>query len=577
MRRFIAGRLAFVSCLLLAAAPGLAAAQDDPAAWAEAGKHIKHVIIITQENRSFDNYFGTFPGADGIPPGTCVPLNPNRCIQPFHDVHEINSGAAHDPVSAQAELDDGITTDKMDGFVDVQFHWHKDRRHCPEPGDPLCTVADDGVFRHDVVGYHTADEIPNYWSYAQHFVLQDRMFAGTRSWSLPSHIQLTSEWVAVCKDWTKALTCRTSGLMPNPLKLNAKSTLPWANLFQLLDVHNVSWKYYLGQGNEPDCDDDEMTCDPQAQVSNVPSIWNPMPYYSSAQKQGKAYIAAHNPPVDQFLKDIKANQLPQVSWLVPIDHYSEHAPGGITGGMEYVTSLVNAIMASPHYWNNTAIFITWDDWGGLYDHVAPPNVDRNKSEWPIQGFGLRVPSILISAWARAGTIDHQLYSFDSYARFIENLYAGGARLDPAQLGNPDHRPDIRDELTKVRFVDGHTEEMGDMLQNFDYKQKPLDTLVLSTHMPTALTVFCNTNPKRTGDYCQLSTVTLTWEPVANPQVPGPFTYHIQRDGNELNQCIGTGTTCTDQPGTGQHFYRAYSVDENGVASPITAAAEADVP
>jgi len=396
---------------------------------------------------------------------------------------------------------------------------------------------------------------------------------------MPSHLQLTSEWVAVCKDWNKAMSCRSSLLWPNPIKVkhNPNARLPWVNLFQLLDVHNVSWKYYLGQGNEPDCDDDEMTCDPQAQVSNVPSIWNPMPFYAWTQDQGQAYIAAHNPPVDQFLKDVNSHQLPQVSWIVPIDHYSEHAPGGITGGMEYVTSLVNAIMTSPDYWKNTAIFITWDEWGGLYDHVAPPNVDRNKTADPIQGFGLRVPGILISSWARPGLIDHQLYSFDSYATFIENLFAGGARLDPTQLGNPDHRPDIRDELTKVRFVDGHTEPMGDLLQDFDYRQTPLDPLVLNTHMPPALTVFCNNNPKRTGDYCQIQTVTLTWDAVTNPQVPGPFTYHIQRDGMELSQCIGTATTCQDQPGSGQHFYRAYSVDQNGVASPITAAAEADVP
>jgi hypothetical protein len=96
-------------------------------------------------------------------------------------------------------------------------------------------------------------------------------------------------------------------------------------------------------------------------------------------------------------------------------------------------------------------------------------------------------------------------------------------------------------------------------------------------MPTALSLFCNNEPKRTGDDCQVSTVTLTWEPVNNPQIPGPFTYHIQRDGNELSQCLGSATTCQDQPGSGQHFYRAYSVDQNGVASPITAAQEADVP
>jgi hypothetical protein len=379
----------------------------------------------------------------------------------------------------------------------------------------------------------------------------------------------------VCGDKYEAMTCKTDPLsrLVNP---GPGTNFPWVNLFQLLDVNGVSWKWYLGQGSEPDCDDGQMTCDPQAQVATVPSIWNPAPYFGSVKAGGAPYLAAHNPPIDQFLVDINAGQLPAVSWVVPINDYSEHPPRGVTGGMEYVTSMVNAVMQSP-YWNNTAIFILWDDWGGFYDHVVPPNVDGNGGRTPVQGFGLRVGGLMISAWARAGLVDHQVLSFDNYAVFFENLFAGGARLDPVALGNPDNRPDIRDELTQVTFPDGNTAPIGDLLAEFDFTQTPLSPLVLSTHIPTVLTIHCRNDKANNSDQCQVATVTISWKPVTSPQVPGPFTYHIQRDGAELSQCIGSATQCTDQPGSGNHLYRAYSVDSSGTASPLSAAAEADEP
>ena len=183
---------------------------------------------------------------------------------------------------------------------------------------------------------------------------------------------------------------------------------------------------------------------------------------------------------------------------------------------------------------------------------------------------------MISAFARRGMVDHALYSADLYATFIEDLFLGGARLDPAQLGNPDNRPDIRDALTQVSFIDGHSEPIGNLMGEFDFTQKPIRPLVLSTHIPTELTASCNPPPILYAT-CTLPTVTLTWAPVTGPNVPGPFTYHVERDGLDLSQCIGATTTCTDTPGTGAHLYRAFSVDVQGVISPRSAAAEADEP
>ena len=530
---------------------------------------IQHVIIIIQENRSFDQYFGTYPNANGIPAGTCVPLDPNNpglgCVVPFHDMHDVNAGGPHSSASAQFDLDDGITTDKNDGFV-----YQQTRAPIGTNCKATCSGLLDGVARHDAMGYHTRDEIPNYWAYADQFVLQDQMFEGERSWSLSAHLDLASEWVASCTDPTNASTCTSAVKLPRPV---AGTKYPWVNLFQLLDANGVSWKYYLGTGNEPDCADGEMTCDPEVQSSTIPSIWNVMPYFTTVQAQGAAYLKLHNPPVEQFLADIASGTLPQVSWIVPNEVYSEHPPSSITVGMEYVTSLVNAVMQS-QYWANTAIFITWDDWGGFYDHVAPPNVDLNSTKNPIEGFGLRVPGLLISAYAKPGYIDHGVLSSDSYATLIEDLFAGGARLDPVALGNPDNRPDLRDSVTQVTFPNGTTAPVANLIDEFDFTQTPLPPLVLSTHIPTEITATCAPGG---AVACTSAFVTIAWAAVTGPHVPGPFTYHIQRDGAELPQCVGTATSCTDAPGSGAHFYRAYSVDSAGVASPVSAAAEADEP
>ncbi len=269
---------AFTSAVFLHAFPAGAAGRGSKL---EAAKtSIQHVIIIMQENRSFDNYFGTYPGADGIPPGTCVPVNPTvsggPCVVPFHDVHDVNAGGPHSAAAAQADIDDGISTYKFDGFVQQQAN--AAGVNCGNVNNPLCGGGDpDGVTRHDVMGYHTGAELPNYWAYAEHYVLQDRLYDAMRSWSQPTHIELASEWVAVCTNMMMASTCTTD---PNGKPPGKKTTYPWVSLFQLLDTYQVSWKWYLGQGSEPDCEDGEMTCDPQAQASTVASIWNPAPSFA---------------------------------------------------------------------------------------------------------------------------------------------------------------------------------------------------------------------------------------------------------------------------------------------------------
>ena len=421
---------------------------------------IQHILIITQENRSFDSYFGTFPGADGIPmsdgaPTVCVP-DPERggCVAPYHDGADHNAGGPHARRDAIADVDGG----RMDGFVArAEFAPHK----CADPEDPACTDGD----QTDVMGYHDAREIPNYWRYAQEFVLQDHMFEPNASWSLPAHLYLVSAWSARC-DTSDPLSCRNdlenpAGGRPHRRKklgsLHRPPHYAWTDITYLLHGAGVPWKYYVGQGTQPDCANDAISCAPRPQRADTPEIWNPLPWFETVRQDGQL---GDIQPLDQFFEDARTGDLPAVAWIVPSDDVSEHPPSSISAGQAYVTGLVNAVMASPA-WNSTAIFLTWDDWGGFYDHVVPPTVDVN-------GYGLRVPAIVISPYAKRGLIDHQTLSFDAYLKFIEDDFLSGQRLDPSTDGRPDGRPTVREDVPIL----------GDLTTDFDFTQSPRPPLVL---------------------------------------------------------------------------------------------------
>jgi len=222
----------------------------------------------------------------------------------------------------------------------------------------------------------------------------------------------------------------------------------------------VSWKYYLASGTEPDCENDgESTCTQRPQRATTPGIWNPLPYFDTVRQDGQV---GNVQDVVNLYKDAANGALPAVSWVVPSGDLSEHPPSKVSAGQAYVTSVVNAIMRSPD-WSSTAIFLSWDDWGGFYDHVVPPHVDRN-------GYGLRVPGIVISPYAKRGYIDHQTLSFDAYVKFIEDDFLGGQRLDPLTDGRPDPRPDVRENVA----------QLGDLRSDFDFTQSPRAPMLLPT-------------------------------------------------------------------------------------------------
>jgi len=155
-------------------------------------------------------------------------------------------------------------------------------------------------------------------------------------------------------------------------------------------------------------------------------------------------------------------------WLAPSNKYSEHPPGLVRTGQAYVTGVVNALMQSPD-WKSTAIFVSWDDWGGFYDHVVPPRVDQN-------GYGLRVPGLVISPYARRGYIDHQTLSHDAYVRFIEDDFLGGRRLDPKTDGRPDPRASVAENAPVL----------GDLRRDFDFTQRPRPRMILRGESGTPL-------------------------------------------------------------------------------------------
>ena len=502
----------------------------------EVGIHkIRHVVMIVQENRSFDSYFGTYPGADGIPASdghftVCLP-DPatGGCDRPFHDASLVNGGGPHGQDAVAADVDGGL----MDGFV----------RESETVGGRGCggfSGVCSSLAPSDVMGYHDAREIPNYWAYAENFVLDDHMFQSDASWSLPAHLYEVSEWSARCSRPGDPSSCvnddelggyQTSDIIgvgtrgrhaanrvrqllrtarrrlrrcrfvrpaaPPPAggapigtstrysravaqcrrrvndelakrratlarQVSTTYNYAWTDITYLLHKDGVSWGYFITPGGEPDCEGGNANCSSSPFSVGTPDIWNPLPSFTDVHQDGQL---GNIQDVSHFLRDARTGNLPEVSWVVPDQQHSDHPPANISGGQAYVTNLINTIMEGPD-WDSTAIFLVWDDWGGFYDHVLPPVADEN-------GYGFRVPSLVISPYARSGFIDHQTLSFDAINKFIEDDFLGGQRLDPATDGRPDPRPDVRED----------NPQLGDFTADFDFDQPPLPPLILPLHPP----------------------------------------------------------------------------------------------
>jgi phospholipase C len=323
------------------------------------------------------------------------------------------------------------------------------------------------------MGIHDGSDIPNYWAYARTFALQDHMYEPNASWSLPQHLFMVSEWSARCANAFNPFSCTNALQGPNGDSIGAVGSpndgqlhYAWTDLTYLLHKNGISWGYFVFKGTEPDCQvDAAMSCAPVQQRAQTPGIWNPLPSFTDVQQDGEL---GNIQTLSNFYSAARNGTLPAVSWINPNGTVSEHPPASVSAGQTYVTSLVNAIMQGPD-WNSTAIFLSWDDWGGFYDHAVPPGVDQN-------GYGLRVPGITISPYAKIAVIDHQTLSHDAYNRFIEDDFLGGQRLKPSTDGRPDPRPGVR-ESSPI---------LGDLAGEFDFNQSPRAPYVLPVCPATAL-------------------------------------------------------------------------------------------
>jgi phospholipase C len=325
---------------------------------------IKHIVVIMEENHTFDNYFGTYPGANGISNALAQPISKGSSteVKPYMiNTTTVSQNPCETSVCAREAFDGG----KMDGFVS----------------------ADDGLSL--PMGYFNPKLVANYWDYASQFVLMDDFFTSAMTNSLANHLYLVAG--------------QSGGLVNDSSYglLNFNSSLVYGNTFHFksvadeLEAHHISWKYYAGD-------------------AFFLNNWNPMPRFASMADN--ATMTDNLIESTQFVPDVRSGDLPSVAWVMPeTDLSSEHAPYNITLGESAVVSEINALMSSP-YWNSTAIFLTWDDWGGWYDHVPPPQVDG-------LGYGFRVPCLIISPFARQGFIDDTQADFTSILRFIETVYS----------------------------------------------------------------------------------------------------------------------------------------------------------
>lgn len=297
-RRFVSlpvVALASASVIVSTGAAPLAAATAStvptPATTVTGIAKIRHVMIIMQENRSFDSYFRTYPGADGLAmrdgkPVACLPSTGSSCVRPFVDHDDRDGGAAHSAAAAKQAIDGG----RMDGFLAVARNVVK----CKTATDPNCG-ENAGAGPSRVMAYHTASDIPNYWAYAQNFVLEDRMFEPVASWSLASHLAMVSAWTANCSVPRDPMSCRSDLARPRPSP-DIDAPYAWTDLTWLLARNHVSWAYYLDGG-------------PRARgrgrrrAPGVPTIWNVLPQFADVRQDGQggnvqsltAFFAAAKP------------------------------------------------------------------------------------------------------------------------------------------------------------------------------------------------------------------------------------------------------------------------------------------
>jgi phospholipase C len=378
------------------AGPALPSSILDNVRQKSSGK-IQHVVIIMQENRSFDNLFQGFPGADAqsygyTSTGEKVTLQPVPLGITWDVDHR--SAAYYEACDGQGSIPG--TNCKMDGF---------DKEIVSCGANPPCPN------KHPQYSYAPASETKPYVAMAKQYVLADKMFTSNfDASSFVSHQYIIAAQANATVDYPTSGIWGCDGgptdtiwTITQQRALNTKIQACFDNptLGDELDVAGVTWRYYTSkfdyfQGG----------------------IWNA---YQAIKhiRYGHDWKANVITPQTRFFKDVSGGTLPAVSWVTPTCKNSDHATCDTNNGPHWVASLVNAVGES-QYWDSTAIFVMWDDYGGWYDHVPPPFVDYD-------GLGIRVPLIVISPYAKQGYVSHVQYEHGSILKFVEDQF-GIARL-----------------------------------------------------------------------------------------------------------------------------------------------------
>jgi phospholipase C len=372
MRRLLAVVFAIASVGLLApsasAAPATAGGPAASSPDSATKTPIKHVVMLMQDNHSFDNYFGTYPGADGIPAGTCQRLRLTRsttegCVKPFRlgtmTPEDLSQG-----IGVQKRQYDG---GKMDGFVAAY------RRL--------------GLEGTTAMGYYDGRDIPYAWNVAKQYVLFDRFFGSTAVGSRESYLY----WVA--------------GKAPESRKplTDSKGYDALPTIFDRLAARKVTAKFYVENL-------DSRLLAPGAAKTNRASQLVKVPLLSMNRFKQGGPLAGTVVDLSEYYRDVRNGTLPAVSYIVTTGS-SENPPGRVGAGQKAVRKLTSELIRS-RYWSSSAFMWSYDGWGGWFDHVAPPQVDE-------RGYGFRVPALLLSPYARRGVVDHTVMDYTAMLKFVE--------------------------------------------------------------------------------------------------------------------------------------------------------------
>ncbi|MGB0064072.1 MAG: alkaline phosphatase family protein [Terracidiphilus sp.] len=368
------------------------------------GSPIQHIVVIMQENRSFDNLFNGFPGADTAQSG--MDGNQSIALRPISldDSRDLD----HSHLRWVKDWDNG----KMDGF-----------------GEGTGSLP---------YSYVPESDVEEYWTLARQYVLGDRMFQSNTGPSFVAHqYMIAGQSANVVENpsgsvWGCDSPPGTTAAVLGPDDTELPGVYPcfdYLTVADLLDLKGVTWRYYA-----PADGDDFFVLSAYQAIRHI--------------RFGQDWLDNVVSPQNRILTDIQHGELAQVTWVVPDWAHSDH-PGSGSEGPSWVTSIINAIGNSP-YWNSTAIFIAWDDWGGWYDHVTPPKMDA-------MGPGFRVPLLIVSPYSKHGYITHHNHEASGFIAFIEHNF------DLGTLGTRDAGSDAFEDC-------------------FDYSQKPPAFTPVPTHV-----------------------------------------------------------------------------------------------